>query len=70
MGIIKGCKGRVWVAEWQKNKAFLKEKSSECYPIKMPTAFEVGGYYPTSYCIRFEGKYYVYLEKFELKKAE
>ncbi|MFI5390035.1 MAG: hypothetical protein ACHQYQ_01645 [Bacteriovoracales bacterium] len=50
--------------------AFLKEKKSECYPIKMATAFEVGGYYPTSYCIRFEGKYYIYLEKFELKKAE
>lgn len=26
---------------------------STCYPIKQPAAFEVGGYYPTSYCIRY-----------------
>lgn len=28
MGIIKGCKGNGWPEEWQKNKAFLKEKST------------------------------------------
>ncbi len=50
--------------------AFLKEKSSECYPIKMPKSFEVGGNYPTKYCIRFKGKYYISLEGFESKKAE
>ena len=50
--------------------AFLKEKSSACYPIKMPAAFEVGGYYPTKYCIRFKQKYYISLEAFEKQIAQ
>jgi hypothetical protein len=34
--------------------AFLTRTTSECFPIRQPERFEVGGYYPTAYCIRHD----------------
>lgn len=45
--------------------AFLAGRPDECHPIKLPEAWEVGGYYPTEYCMRYlpeEAEYRVSLE--------
>lgn len=44
---------------------FLMSRPDECQPIKPPQAWEIGGYYPTEYCIRYspeEKAYRVSLE--------
>lgn len=34
--------------------SFLASRPDECHPIKSPIAWEVAGYYPTRYCMRYE----------------
>ena len=52
--------------------ATLEERPAEiCAPIRQPVAYEVEGYYPAEYCIRYHShpllrSYTVSLEKFEL----
>lgn len=46
---------------------YLRSKPSECAPIKQPEAYEVPGYYPTEYCVRYRAAkrtYSVSLEGF------
>jgi len=48
-------------------KQFLENNSKTCVDIKLPTNYEVSGYYPTIYCMRYlehSEKYYVSLENF------
>jgi hypothetical protein len=33
--------------------AFFRSHPSTCRPIKLPAAYEIGGYYPSQYCIRY-----------------
>jgi hypothetical protein len=52
--------------------AFLAGQPDECHPIKSPKAWEVAGYYPTQYCVRYlpeEGKYRVSLEGLVQREA-
>jgi hypothetical protein len=47
--------------------AYLQSQPNVCFPLKLPEAWEVGGAYPTEYCIRYledEGEYTVSLEGF------
>jgi hypothetical protein len=36
--------------------AFLKSRPDVCTPIRQPAAREQAGYYPTEYCIRYDGE--------------
>ncbi len=43
-----------------------------CAALKLPQAWEIGGYYPARYCIRYrdgEGRYTVSLEDFIQRNA-
>ena len=53
--------------------AFLKGRPNLCLSLKSPEAWEVGGSYPTDYCIRYfdvDGKYTVSLENFVHREAQ
>jgi hypothetical protein len=53
-------------------RAYLLSKPSACTPIKLPKAYAVAGYYPTSSCIRYDaqrGEYTVSMEEFVLRQA-
>jgi len=48
--------------------AYLQSHPKTCVPIKQPSMYESSGYYPTKYCMRYEGSsgnYTVSLEGFE-----
>ena len=52
---------------------YLETRPDVCAPIKQPTAWEVDGWYPTTYCIRYladEGRYTVSLEDFVQRTAD
>jgi hypothetical protein len=53
--------------------AYLQSKPDSCHVIKQPDAFEIAGYYPTEYCIRYNNHrktYTVTLEDFEYQVAQ
>jgi hypothetical protein len=53
--------------------AYLESRPDECAPIKQPQAWEIEGWYPTTYCIRYdadEERYTVSLEDFLRRTAE
>lgn len=53
-------------------RAYLLSKPNACTPIKLPKAYAVAGYYPTSSCIRYaaeRGEYTVSMEEFVLRQA-
>jgi hypothetical protein len=48
----------------------LQTRPNECLPVKQPAAFEVAGYYPTKYCIRYRsGTYTISLEGLEFRQG-
>jgi hypothetical protein len=52
---------------------FLMTRRNICVPIKQPQAWQIAGYYPSRYCIRYHdsaNKYTVSLEGLEYRKAE
>ena len=64
--------GRVIFEEVMLTRAFLLSKSDTCVPIKAAPAVAVGGFYPTVYCIRYDGRtdeYTVSLERFVSRVA-
>lgn len=51
---------------------YLLSNPDECVPIKLPEAWEVAGYYPTQYCMRYledEASYAISLEGFVHRDA-
>ncbi len=58
--------------ETQAAEACLASQPDECHPIKLPKAWEVAGYYPTEYCMRYlpeEKEYRVSLEGLVQREA-
>ena len=54
-------------------QAHFMSQPSECMPLKLPKAWEVSGYYPTTYCIRYlenRREYTVSIESFIYRKAK
>jgi len=65
--------GRISFYEPMITHEFLMTRPNGCRPIKQPHAWQIAGYYPTRYCIRYHGradKYTVSLEGLEYRKAE
>lgn len=46
--------GRLIFLEPMVSLAYLASKPSGCVPLRVPSAWETPGYYPTSYCVRFD----------------
>jgi hypothetical protein len=64
--------GRVSFYEPMITQAYLESRPDLCAPIKQPQAWEVEGYYPTTYCIRYlpdDERYTVSLEEFVHRPA-
>ncbi|HEX6112417.1 MAG TPA: hypothetical protein VFZ10_08920 [Geminicoccaceae bacterium] len=64
--------GHVIFYEPMITQAFLESRPDLCAPIKQPQAWEIEGYYPTTYCIRHlpdEGRFTVSLEDFVHRAA-
>jgi hypothetical protein len=64
--------GRITFLEPMITHAYLASSPSMCAPIKQPEAWEVAGFYPTKYCIRYlekAGRYTVSLEGFANQSA-
>lgn len=52
---------------------YLESRPNGCHPIKQPASWEVSGYYPQQYCIRYledDGTYQVSLEGLAYHEAE
>ncbi|MCH8842495.1 MAG: hypothetical protein IID61_05895 [SAR324 cluster bacterium] len=52
--------------------AYFQSHPNECAQIKLPSEYEISGYYPTEYCMRYaqrDGRYTVSLEGFVERKA-
>jgi hypothetical protein len=52
--------------------AFLASRPDRCTPVRAPEAVEIAGYYPTSYCVRYDAAsatYRVSLEGLVLRSA-
>jgi hypothetical protein len=65
--------GRITFYEPMITHEFLMTRPNICVPIKQPSAWQIAGYYPTRYCIRYHeraSKYTVSLEGLEYRKAE
>ncbi|MDX1431911.1 MAG: hypothetical protein R3286_05625 [Gammaproteobacteria bacterium] len=64
--------GRITFYEPMITREYLLSNPVKCMPIKQPAAWQVSGYYPTRYCIRYHekaDKYTVSLEGLEMRKA-
>jgi len=64
--------GRVTFWEVMLTLKTLRERPDVCTPIKLPAQYEVGGSYPTKYCIRYESSsdsVRVSLEDFQQRQA-
>ncbi|HSS62977.1 MAG TPA: hypothetical protein VLS27_00965 [Gammaproteobacteria bacterium] len=65
--------GRITFYEPMITREFFMTRPNMCAAIKQPSAWQIGGYYPTRYCIRYHpraDKYTVSLEGLEYRKAE
>ena len=65
--------GRITFYEPMITREFFMSHPNSCAPIKQPKAWQVAGYYPTRYCIRYHqraNKYTVSLEGLEYRNAE
>jgi hypothetical protein len=54
-------------------RSYLETRPDTCAALKLPQAWEIGGHYPTNYCIRYrdgEGRYTVSLEDFVFRGAD
>lgn len=64
--------GKVTFYEEMVTRDHLLSKPNACTPIKLPKAYAVTGYYPTSSCIQYDallGEYTVSMEQFVLRQA-
>jgi len=64
--------GRLIFLEPMVSHAFLSSRPSRCTPIRVPEAYATAGYYPTSYCVRYDptsAGYRVTLEGLVRKEA-
>jgi hypothetical protein len=65
--------GHITFLEPMVTKAYIASKPNMCAPIKQPEAWELAGWYPTRYCVRYlEGvaRYTVSIEGFVQRPAE
>lgn len=65
--------GHVTFYEPMITRAFLESRPDTCAAIKLPQAWELKGYYPTQYCMRYhnsEGRYTVSLEGFKFRETD
>lgn len=65
--------GHITFYEPMITREFLMTRPNECVLLKLPQAWEVSGYYPTEYCMRYlesQGEYTVSLESFVPREAE
>ena len=65
--------GRITFYEPMITHEFFMSRQNVCAPIKQPDAWQIAGYYPRRYCIRYHDgarKYTVSLEGLELREAE
>ena len=64
--------GRVTFYEAMVDRAYLLTKPSACFPVPLPEAVAVSGYYPTQYCVRHgaaKDTYTIALEAFVMRTA-
>jgi hypothetical protein len=64
--------GHVSFYEPMITRAYLESRPDLCVPIKQPQAWQIEGYYPTNYCIRYmadDKRYTVSLEEFVHRPA-
>lgn len=64
--------GRVTFYEEMVTLAYLLSRPDACLPIKSPPSVEVGGYYPTERCVRYDAgadAYIVSMEGFTYREA-
>lgn len=64
--------GHVTFYEPMITRTYLDSRPDMCAALKLPQAWEISGYYPTKYCIRYrdgEGRYTVSLEDFMYRSA-
>jgi hypothetical protein len=64
--------GKITFYEEMVTRTHLLSKPNQCTPIKLPKAYAVTGYYPTSSCIQYDaqrGEYTVSMEQFVLRQA-
>jgi hypothetical protein len=65
--------GRITFLEPMVTRAYIASKPSMCEPINQPQAWEVGGSYPTKYCVRHldrDGSYTISIEGFVRRAAQ
>lgn len=65
--------GHITFYEPMITREFLFGQPNVCVPIKQPQAWEIGGYYPTRYCMRYlenSANYTISLEDFVLREPE
>jgi hypothetical protein len=65
--------GTVTFYEEMVTHSFLLSKPNRCFPIKVPPAVEVTGFYPTLSCLRHDarrGDFTVSMERFVLRQAQ
>lgn len=46
--------GKLIFLEPMVSHAFLSSRPQQCTPVRAPKAYAVAGYYPTSYCVRYD----------------
>ena len=64
--------GRITFLEPMITREFLMTRPNICVPIKQPAAWQISGYYPTRYCMRYHDrarKYTVSLEGLQYRQA-
>lgn len=64
--------GRITFHEPMITREFLLTRPNVCAPIKQPQAWQISGYYPTRYCMRYHeraNKYTVSLEGLEYRES-
>ncbi len=63
--------GNITFYEPMITRAYLATRPKMCAAVKLPQAWNIGGYYPETYCIRYldgESRYTVSLESFVLRE--
>ena len=64
--------GKLIFLEPMVSHKFLSSKPDRCIPLRGPQAYAVSGYYPSTYCVRYDGlskTYRVTLEGLTYRKA-
>jgi hypothetical protein len=64
--------GHITFLEPMVTQAYIASKPDTCAPIKQPEAWEIAGWYPTRYCVRYleaTARYTVSIEDFVQRAA-